>query len=395
MQRSNGSPRRSLGGRGITLAYGASAIGSLHNSLARLAAVGSPTSRSDQASGRGLAELHGFGSNPGSLRAGYFVPEPLPPGAPLVVVLHGCTQTATGYDHGSGWSRLAAELGFAVLLPEQQRANNPNLCFNWFSPRDSARDAGEALSIRQMVAAMQALHGTDPQRVFVTGLSAGGAMAAVMLATYPEVFAGGAVIAGLPFGIARSVPEALERMRGQGIAHQRRLAELVRNASDHSGPWPTLSVWHGSADQTVSLNNAQALVDQWRILHGAPEAPDRVEMVDGHQRRRWLSADGQPLIEDYLIGGMGHGTPLSTSADGGGEVAGAHMLEAGISSTRRIAGFWGIGDPAARRSVRPRQAGGQVKAAPRAAAANAGAKPAPAGIRKTIEDALRAAGLIR
>ena len=125
-----------------------------------------------------LTPLAGFGSNPGALKAACHVPDDLPEGAPLVVVLHGCTQDAAGYDRHSGWSRLAAEAGFAVLYAEQQRSNNPNLCFNWFQPADVGRGAGEALSIRQMVEAMVVAHGLDRGRIFVTGLSAGGAMAA-------------------------------------------------------------------------------------------------------------------------------------------------------------------------------------------------------------------------
>lgn len=131
-----------------------------------------------------LSAFGGSGSNPGQLNAWIYVPENAEPGAALVVVLHGCTQNAAGYDESSGWSRLADQHGFLLLYPEQQRLNNLNLCFNWFSPDDAAREKGEALSIRQMVEAAQARHSTDPQRVFVTGLSAGGAMAAAMLATY-------------------------------------------------------------------------------------------------------------------------------------------------------------------------------------------------------------------
>jgi poly(hydroxyalkanoate) depolymerase family esterase len=86
-----------------------------------------------------------------------------------VVVLHGCTQTASGYDRSAGWSKAAEEHGFALLFPEQRRANNPNLCFNWFLPEDASRQRGEAQSIRQMITAMQARYATDPERVFVTG----------------------------------------------------------------------------------------------------------------------------------------------------------------------------------------------------------------------------------
>jgi poly(hydroxyalkanoate) depolymerase family esterase len=153
-----------------------------------------------------------------------------------------------GYDHGAGWSQLADELGFALLFPQQERANNPNLCFNWFSPVDARRGSGEALSIHQMIVAMRARHRIDTDRIFITGLSAGGAMASIMLATYPEVFAGGAIIAGLPFGAARSVTDAFARMRGDGYPSDAELAAAIRHASGHKGPATHLGVagWRGS-----------------------------------------------------------------------------------------------------------------------------------------------------
>src|SRR3954463_16767186 len=142
-----------------------------------------------------LVETAEFGSHPGSLRMFSFVPPNPEPAPALVVVLHGCGQTAAAYDFGAGWSTLAKRYGFALLMPEQQSANNANTCFNWFNPGDVARGRGEAASIRQMVARMVADHKIDPRRIYITGLSAGGAMTSVMLATYPEVFAGGAIIA--------------------------------------------------------------------------------------------------------------------------------------------------------------------------------------------------------
>ena len=364
---------------------------SLSDTIMRLSALsnlsgGAPFS----ASADRLTDIIGFGSNPGALRARIYLPPGLAIGAPLVVVLHGCTQTAAGYDAGSGWSQLADRHGFALLFPEQTRANNPNLCFNWFQPEDMTRGAGEALSIAQMVDAMVDRHALDPARVFVTGLSAGGAMTSVMLATYPDLFAGGAIIAGLPYGSATSMPQAFDRMRGHGGPQGAALARLVRDASDYKGPWPTISVWHGSGDYTVSCANADAIVAQWLPLHGLDREPTWREMIDGYPHLVWCSPSGRPLIEEYEITGLAHGTPLAT---GGGDAvgeAGPHMLEAGISSTRHIAAFWGLTDAFAGEAARPAVAPAFESAAPtHATAAHA------TGVGKVIENALRAAGLMR
>jgi poly(hydroxyalkanoate) depolymerase family esterase len=339
-----------------------------------------------------LRAFRGFGSNPGQLNAWVYVPESAGSGAALVVVLHGCTQNAAGFDESSGWSRLADEYGFVLLYPEQQPINNPNLCFNWFSPADTARGMGEALSIRQMVDAVLDRHSVDSERVFVTGLSAGGAMAATMLATYPDIFAGGAIIAGLPFGIARSIPDAFDRMRGHGVPDSAALADLVRGASSHSGKWPTLSVWHGSADQTVDKSNASALVEQWRLLHGASETPTRADFVDGHPHRVWSDAKGREVVEEYSITGLGHGTPLDTRGSGHREKAAPFMLEAGISSTRLIGCFWGIV---------PAHSQGERASTTPAPSLKTTERPqawiptSATEIRESIEDALRSAGLMK
>lgn len=337
-----------------------------------------------------LEEMRGFGSNPGALSARIYVPDNLPSGAPLVVVLHGCTQTASVYDKGSGWSQLADRHGFAVLYPEQRRANNANLCFNWYVPSDARRGRGEALSVSQMVEHMTAMHQLDPSRIFITGLSAGGAMTAVMLAAYPELFTGGAIIAGLPFATANTLPEALERMRGHGEPPRRELAEQARAAAPHDGPTPTLSVWHGTRDTIVDPANAVAIVDQWRDLHGLGTTEAIVETIDGHRREVWRNAEGREIIEKYDVHGMGHGLPLDTSSGEACGVVGPHMLAANICSTRRIAGFWGLtGADAARR--KPRRTA--IALAPTESAPFA--PPRASGVGAVIEDALRAAGLMR
>jgi len=323
-----------------------------------------------------LNDLADFGSNPGALRARVHVPAGLHPGAPLVVVLHGCTQTADGYAYGSGWTDLADQHGFALLFPEQQRANNLNLCFNWFTSTDNRREGGEVLSIRQMIGTMIDRHGCDAQRVFITGLSAGGAMASIMLATSPELFRGGAIIAGLPYGTAISMGDALARMRGEGHPENIALADLVRQASDHQGPWPTIAVWHGTADTVVDPSNAERIIAQWQGVHGVGSSVPERSLIDGGRRRIWRNVAGKVVIEAWQIDAMGHGTPLRTGGAGEVGVSGPYMLDVGVSSTRHIAASWGLAPmPAAAAPVRP------------------GSRAAPPTTASIIENALRAAGI--
>ena len=300
-----------------------------------------------------LQETHGFGSNPGNLRMRSYLPATLAADPALVVVLHGCTQTAAGYNLGAGWSTLADRYGFALLLPEQQRANNPNGCFNWFEPADCARDRGEAHSIRQMVEKFVADNGIDRRRIFVTGLSAGGAMTSVMLACYPEVFAGGAIIAGLPFGAAANVQQAFESMYQSPALPARVWGDRVRQASPHRGPWPRISVWHGNADKTVIPPNAREIVKQWTDVHDLPATPARRSTVDGYPREVWIDAAGNELIESYTITDMAHGTPLATgTGEGACGAAGPFLLQVGISSSYHIAKFFGLTGEHALQDVR-------------------------------------------
>jgi poly(hydroxyalkanoate) depolymerase family esterase len=314
-----------------------------------------------------LVEVTGFGTNPGNLRMFSYVPENLQPVPALVVVLHGCGQTAAGYDLGAGWSTLAKHYGFALLMPEQQSSNNGQGCFNWFSPEDTTRGSGEACSISQMIARMITDHGIDAHRIYVTGLSAGGAMTSVMLATYPELFAAGALIAGLPFGVATNVREALNGMFQTPARPADELGDLVRNASDHRGPWPKISVWHGSADRTVNPANADEIVKQWLDVHHLPSAPMSEGTVDGYPRQIWWNADGETLVESYTITNMAHGTPLGIADnDERYGAQGAFMIEAGISSSYHIANFFGLTEwirppkeivkEAAKESVKPASA---------------------------------------
>lgn len=375
----------------------------------------------------GIAEAHGrgssgrltetlkFGDNPGNLRMFSFLPDTMPRRPALVVVMHGCTQKAGAYDLGAGWSTLAQRYGFALLMPQQKQSNNANLCFNWFQPDDTARGSGEAASVRQMIEQMAVAHGIDRRRIFVTGLSAGGAMTSVMLATYPEVFAGGAIIAGLPYGAANSLQQALSGMHQtqQKPAHE--LGDLVRAASEHRGPWPKISVWHGSADRTVNPANADGIVSQWLNVHGLPPTPMFEDSINGYPRQGWWNGNGETVIESYTITNMAHGTPLGIADnDERYGVAGAFLIDAGISSSYHIAKFWGLtgtlrnpagapADPIAlppaatlerdseRQNAKPIKTGRSATAAPEGARGRA----SPIDVNAVITRALTAAGLIK
>jgi feruloyl esterase len=327
-----------------------------------------------------------FAPNPGNLRMFSYVPPSLGAGAPLVVLLHGCGQTAAGYDAGTGWSQLAAERGFAVLAAEQKAVNNPHTCFDWFNPEDVTRGEGEVASIAAMIETMLNAHGLDRRRVFITGLSAGGAMAAAMLATYPELFAGGAIIAGLPFGAAANVRDALEVMRSAPLKTPQAWGDLVRAASPHTGPWPKISIWHGGLDPTVNISNAQASVAQWADLHGLPLTNARQEMVDGALRLGW-----DDRLEVTTVPALGHGVPIDARQIG---MAAPFILDAGISSTTRIAAFWGLLEKPA---AKPKPSRVHIVTEPALPEIEAALAPRqiPSAPDNLILRALRAAGLIR
>jgi poly(3-hydroxybutyrate) depolymerase len=213
-------------------------------------------------------------------------------------------------------------------------------------------------------------------------------MAAARHATYPDDFSGGAIIAGLPYASAATIPEAFDRMRGHGSPTAKELELRLRKASGHKGPWPTLSLWQGTADRTVVSSNANAIVEQWRNIHGVDISPGRVEDIGQHQRKIWTDAHGVDVIELYTIAGMDHGTPLDVGTGYG--ASGPFMLDVGISSTVEIARSWGLVPSfEKRRNAKPSAAQPENAAGPFGAGSDRG------GIQKIIEDALRSAGLMR
>jgi poly(hydroxyalkanoate) depolymerase family esterase len=292
-----------------------------------------------------LQEVTSFGSNPGNLRMFEYVPDALPANAPLVVALHGCTQSASIYDDESGWVKMAEAYGFALVFPEQQAVNNSMSCFNWFEPGDTARDSGEALSIKQMVDTAKATHSIDSARVFVTGLSAGGAMTSNMLAAYPDVFAAGGVVAGVPAQCARNSSEAFRCMSPGVNKTPQQWGDLARSVfPSWTGSWPKVSVWHGEEDSTVKSMNLTESMEQWTNVHGTDQTVDLQQTIKGYPRKVYMNAAGDEVVETWLLQGQPHGQPLDPgpAADQCGTTGTGGMIDMDICAVYHMVPFFGL-----------------------------------------------------
>ncbi len=243
----------------------------------------------------------------------------------LVVMLHGCKQTPEDFATGTRMNAQAEESRLLVAYPGQMRAANVSGCWNWFDPAHQARDAGEPAIIAAITREIAAEFGIPQDRVFIAGLSAGGAMAVVMGETYPELYAGVGIHSGLAYGSANDVMSAFVAMRGQG-----RLAP-VRSAG--KGPRPRMIVFHGSADTTVSPSNAGGILAAAQaalpdgILH-----EERNIVADGRvcDRTIIMTLDGAIALELWMIDGAGHawsgGHPGGPYTDPRGPDASAEMV---------------------------------------------------------------------
>ena len=300
-----------------------------HRSLGRLARPTllpramsrSALSRGDQPGGEGAWQrfsYRGVGGN----RA-YFVhrPSELVAPAPLVVMLHGCTQTAADLARSTKMNAVADRHGFVVAYPQQSGQHNSQGCWNWFLPSHQQRAAGEPAviaGIAQAVAASGSGFEVDPERVFLAGMSAGGAMAAILASTYPDLFSGLAVHSGIPYGAATSQEAAFQVMaRGarDGNGHVDALAAMGERARRI----PTIVI-HGTSDSIVSPVNGRRLVEQWlgantlsphepldgRLSRPAQVVQERVTGGHAYTRSRWSDGQGRAAVEYVEVAGLGH-----------------------------------------------------------------------------------------
>ncbi len=256
-----------------------------------------------------------FSCSSGTRTYRLYVPRRLAAPAPLVVMLHGCTQDAGDFAIGTGMNALAEEMGFLVAYPNQTRSHNPSSCWNWFNPRDQRRDQGEPGILAGLTRAIMADYEVDPRLVFVAGLSAGGAMAAVMGATYPDLFTAIGVHSGLAHGSASDVVSAFAAMRGDANSRRPDVPPQIRTI-----------VIHGAADTTVHPSNAMEIV--------AGLTADRSTDVpaSGRSATRTVLRDagGNAVAEHWLIHGAGHawagGHPDGSYTDPEGPDASREML---------------------------------------------------------------------
>lgn len=291
----------------------------------------------------GSFETHQFSNQAGTRAYKLYIPAGTCEGPrPVVVMLHGCTQSADDFAMGTQMNRLADEHGFLVVYPEQPSHANMSKCWSWFKPQDQGRDAGEPSLIAGIVREVAARHDADLRQVFVAGLSAGAAMAVVLGETYPELFAGIGVHSGLPFGSAHDIPSAMAAMKG-GRSGLARPPGMPGAASPHKAvqPVPTI-VFHGDRDHTVQQTNGSEVVKQAQEAYLAQ--PGEVKFTTKTQagkapggrrysRTVYSNREGQTQIESWVLEGAGH-------AWSGGNARGSYTDHTGPDASAEMVRFF-------------------------------------------------------
>ena len=286
------------------------------------------------AAGPAITEVTSFGDNPANLQMFVHLP-PSGTATSVVVAMHGCTQNANAYV-AAGWNDIADANGFAVVYPQQTSANNIQTCFRWYDQANITRDGGEAKSIASMTKFALTTFGAS--KAYVTGLSAGAAMTAVMLASYPDLFAAGAIMSGLPYACATSQLDAYSCMSPGKDKTPSAWGALVPKVTGAGAP--RVSIWQGASDHTVNPANLDALVRQWTNVNGVAATATSTETVGKATHDSYADGAGNVLVDSWLVTGMAHGVSIDPSNGCG--TAGAYVLDEGLCSTAQAASFFGI-----------------------------------------------------
>jgi poly(hydroxyalkanoate) depolymerase family esterase len=259
-----------------------------------------------------LVEVRDFGTNPGNLGMYQTVPNGLQPGSALVVVAHGCLQTAQEMADVSGWDDLARQQGFAVVYPQTNRSNDPFAgCFRTWLPEHQQRDRGEPLSVAQMVRWMLAHYPINPRRVYITGMSSGGHLTNVMLATYPDMFAAGAPQSSFPYKCAVSFDDVAPCCKGLKTRSRKEWGDLVRSGyPGYVGTRPRVAIWHGSEDTLLVAANLDEQVKQWTDSLDIDDVVDAVVRIGASDAQLYADGTGVPRLEAFKIPGLGHAIAL-------------------------------------------------------------------------------------
>jgi poly(hydroxyalkanoate) depolymerase family esterase len=260
-----------------------------------------------------LTEVEYFGTNPGNLTMHLYSPVSFSKRIkkPLVIVLHGCSQSGQLVSEQTGWNKLADEYGFRVIYPQQKASNNPSMCFNWYRAADIDRDKGECASIKQMIDTFEKEYAVDSTKIFITGLSAGAAMAVVMMATYPETFNTGAIFAGGAYKSALNVMTTTSAMMGWVNRTPKEWGDYVRNASPaYKGTYPKIIIYQGKRDLVVNYKNAREMIEQWTNVHGGDTlASDTInDFADNVNIKKYLykNLSGEDVVAYYEVRNIGH-----------------------------------------------------------------------------------------
>ena len=302
--------------------------------------------RSARANSSTLNQITSFGSNPGSLNMYSYLPTSAPAsGAPLVLALHGCTQSANDYYSNSGWPKMADAYGFDMIFAEQPSSTNPiTECFDWGDTSNDSRGNGEAESLYQMIQYAETNWHINAGKIYITGLSAGAGMTADMLADYPDVFAGGSIDSGPAAQCSTSGIYNANCTSGTTSNSVAQWGSLIKNSdSGYSGSYPRIAIWQGSSDSKVNPAELTYNMDGWTNVWGLSQTPSSTQSLTGGTTENiYNDSTGNPAVVTFSVSGMPHGLAVNpgSAADQCGST-GIYYPNY-ICSSYYTAAFWGL-----------------------------------------------------